>query len=142
MLISNLRRKVLYFPLLGVGFPHTSTNNLYQIVILQPYYNKIIKYKFKNPHKADLKFIRKSGFALLAFTWRKVCKGKRTNTRRERGRNTGGMRAKRGGVRPSEQQSSSVFYKANGGCSFPSTMLIFQTGSKQAKNGTFFFPKR
>jgi len=26
-----------------------------------------------------------------------------------------------------------------GGCSFPSTMLIFQTGSKQAKNGTFSF---
>ena len=29
-----------------------------------------------------------------------------------------------------------------GGCSLSSTMLIFQTGSKQAKNGTFFFPKR
>ena len=26
-----------------------------------------------------------------------------------------------------------------GACSFPSTMLIFQTGSKQAKNGNFSF---
>lgn len=29
-----------------------------------------------------------------------------------------------------------------GAFSFPSTMLIFQTGSKQAENGAFFFPKR
>ena len=28
-----------------------------------------------------------------------------------------------------------------GACSFPSTMLIFQTGSKQAENGTFFLSK-